>query len=671
MVLLRVSLDIRSTFSSLAISLLCLASGTVSKVLSESRASPPRAGAYPFRNTSLSWGARVDDLVGRLTDHEMILQMSHGGRSPETGPAPAIPRLGIGAYVWNTECLRGDVGALENATAFPQAIGLAASFSPGLIYRVASATGREVRGKHNDFVQRGVYASLTGASCFSPVINIVRDGRWGRVQETYGEDPYLTGLLAEHFVSGLQGKDERFIQASAGCKHFDAYAGPEKGRGGFNAKVTERDLRMTFLPAFRKCVEAGTYSVMCSYNAINGVPACANKRLLTDILRKEWKFKGYVVSDDTAVEQVKTLQKYVNTSVDAAAVCVNAGTNLELSATLRQSMFLYIDEALGEGKLSSEILRDRTRPLFYTRMRLGEFDPPDLNPYYYLDSSVVETKAHRALALEAAIKSYVLLKNGNGLLPLKDLSKFEKVVLLGPMADNTNQLFGDYAPNTSPAYKTTPLDGLRQLFSVKHETVCSDGTPCSQYKQETVKGLVPGADLLFVALGTGQAVEAEARDRPNLELPGRQKDLLLDVMRYNKDAPIVLLLYNAGPLNVSFADSNPRVSAILEGFFPAQEAGTSLAAVLTNKGGNSGPAGRLPVTWPLQASQLAPISDYSMTGRTYRYMTSDPLYPFGYGLSYTTFVYRSLSLAAETVQGHHDLNATLIVENSGDISSDE
>ncbi|XP_059161838.1 xylan 1,4-beta-xylosidase-like isoform X2 [Physella acuta] len=628
---------------------------------------------YPFQNTSLPWDERVDDLVARLTLQEIQLQLARGGTGDYGGPAPAIPRLGIGPYAWNTECLRGDVDAAGNATAFAQAIGLAATFSPTLIARVAAATGQEVRGKHNDFVRLGIFTTHTGASCFSPVINIVRDSRWGRIQETYGEDPFMSGVLAQNFVTGLQGSDSRFIQASAGCKHFNVHGGPENipvSRFSFDAKVSEVDWRMTFLPAFRACVKAGTLSLMCSYNRINGVPACANKELLTDITRGEWNFKGYVISDQGAIENIQDEHHYTNNTIDTAAAAVGAGCNLELSNNLPKPVYMSIVDAVKEGKLSESLVRDTVKPLFYTRMRLGEFDPPDNNPYAQLDSSTAESTEHQALALESAIKSLVLLKNNNNILPLKK-EKYNNVAILGPMSDNVQQQFGDYAPFTDHSFIKTPLQGIREIFpNAKYSKVCMDGTRCTSYKKDLIPLIVNNSDLIIFALGTGPDIESEGQDRADLELPGYQKDLLRDGLLYSGNSSVVMLLFNAGPLNVSAADDNNRIEAIIECFFPAQAAGEAIRNVLTNAGGNSSPAGRLPLTWPYYYDQLPPMTNYSMEGRTYRYIKFDPLYPFGYGLSYTTFNYSRFQYLP-SIHANETLLVWLTVSNVGNVDSDE
>ncbi|KAK3097560.1 hypothetical protein FSP39_010802 [Pinctada imbricata] len=624
---------------------------------------------FPFRNTSLPWETRVNDLVNRLSMEEIMVQLSRGGSGPKASPAPAIKRLGIGPYSWDTECLRGDVAA-GNATSFPQALGLAASFSTDVICNVAQATAVEVRAKFNDYVRHGKYGDHKGISCFSPVINIMRHPLWGRNQETYGEDPYLSGILAKNFVQCLQGSNPRYILASAGCKHFDVHGGPENipvSRFSFDAKVSERDWRLTFQPAFKKCVQAGTASLMCSYNRINGVPACGNKRLLTDILRKEWGFKGYVISDQEAVENIMTYHHYTNNSIDTVALCINAGMNLELSTNEIKPVFFSMLDAIKAGKLSNQSIIDAIKPLFYTRMRLGEFDPPGDNPYNFLDLSFIQSPRHRNISLEAAMKSFVLLKN-NGILPLS--GKFNHIAVIGPMADNKEQLFGSYAPDLMPSFTTSPLQGLSKLSKFVNFTSGCQDNRCTNYSSTKIKEAVEGAEVIFVCLGTGQELESEDNDRSNMELPGQQLQLLQDAVKFAGKSPVILLLFNAGPLNISWADRCNQVVAILECFLPAQETGEALWRVLTGNSSVANPAARLPFTWPLSKDQIPSMTDYSMTGRTYRYFDGDPLYSFGYGLSYTTFHYNNAWLAP-TIQAGDDLEVRVEISNTGKRDGDE
>ncbi|XP_046571820.1 probable beta-D-xylosidase 7 [Haliotis rubra] len=474
--------------------------------------SATRHAIYPpeglmSKHQSVLGRVRVEDLVGRLTVREIMYQMTKGALVRQW-PNPPIARLGMGPYSWNTECLRGDVEAGMLRFLFPQSLGLAAAW------------GNKQYGTHK------------GISCFSPVINIMRDPRWGRNEETYGEDPYLTGLYAAHFVWGLQGDHPRYVRANAGCKHFDAYAGPEDipvSRMSFNANVTERDWRTTFLPAFRTCVKAGTYNIMCSYNSINGVPACANKRLLTDILRGEWGFQGYVVSDQGAIENIIGSHHYFNNTVDTVAACVNAGCNLELTGEANV-VYLSMMDAIKQGKLTEELVRERVKKLFYTRMRLGEFDPPSMNPYSTYDLSYVETKAHRDIAVWAATRTFVLLKNDGNFLPLKQ--KFGTVGVVGTMTYEGNNTVGNYAPNTDPRFMSRTIDGLKTLGNaVQAASGCNDSL-CAIYDAAGVRKAVTGVDVLFITLGTGAIIEREGHDKADIELPAGQVQLLKDAVEY-------------------------------------------------------------------------------------------------------------------------------------------
>ncbi|XP_063810461.1 uncharacterized protein LOC135035884 isoform X2 [Pseudophryne corroboree] len=495
------------------------------------------------------------------------------------------------------------------------------------------------------------------------------------IQETYGEDPFLSGLLAAAFVKGLQGDHPRYVKANAGCKHFDVHGGPENvpvSRFSFDAKVEERDLRMTFLPQFQACIEAGTYSIMCSYNRVNGVPACANKILLTDILRSEWGFEGYVVSDEGAIENIMEQHKYTSSFLETAVASVNAGCNLELSFNLADNVFMRVKDAVTYGNITLETVKERVYPLFYTRMRLGEFDPPNMNPYSSLDLRSVESQEHRELAVEAAVKSFVLLKNLGDTLPM-DIHSISgrKVGVIGPFADDPDGLFGDYEPHPNPQYISTPRAGISKLpVQVSFAAGCNNAQ-CDTYSSEVIRALVQSVDITIVCLGTGVTVETEGKDRLNLSLPGHQATLLQDAVSSAEGRPVILLLFNAGPVDVSWAQESKGVHAILECFFPAQAAGTAIAKVLIGADG-ANPAGRLPSTWPAGMNQVPAMENYTMQGRTYRYYGSKiPLYPFGYGLSYTTFQYSDLVVTPGILHPCDTLYVSVKVKNSGFKTGDE
>ncbi|KAK7500177.1 hypothetical protein BaRGS_00008724 [Batillaria attramentaria] len=594
-------------------------------LLVSSFGSSSAATKFPFQDPTLSWAARMDDLMKRLTVEEVLEQLANPGYLP----TPEIPRLGIGPYNFATECLRGDAYAPGNATAFPQAIGLAASWSRDLMYRVAEATGVEARAKNNYFRQQGNFSLHTSTSCFSPVVNI----------ETYGEDPYLTGEIATSFVHGLQGNDSRYVRASAGCKHLAAYDGPENiplDRHSFNAQVSERDLRMTFLPAFRTCVEAGTYSIGGSYNAINGVPSAMQRYLMTDILRGEWGFTGYVFSDASAVEDVISRFNLTNNTADVAALVLNAGTNMDL--TKNTTVFSALGEALKQTKVSEALLRQRLAPLFYTRMRLGDFDPPEMNPYRSIGMEEVDSPAHKALAVEAAMKSFVLLKN-DGLLPL-NTSTFDTIGVVGPLANNSQQLLGDYAPRPPPGSIVTPLQGLQPLATTVQFAAGCQRPLCMKYSSDDVKRAVTNTQLNIFVLGTAGST------------------------------PAIVLIVSGGPVNLTYLDSNPQISAIIHCFLPAQAAGDAIRHVLLNDVPGAVPAGRSPYTWPKYFGQLQDITDYSMEGRTYRYWKGPSLYPFGYGLSYTRFSYSKLTCDPSVMVGD-DVKCSVAVQNVGSYDADE
>ncbi|KAL4233159.1 hypothetical protein ACF0H5_007844 [Mactra antiquata] len=623
---------------------------------------------FPFRNVSLSFDVRVKDLVSRLTVPEMIDQMSRGGGDGDGEPVLPIPRLNISKYTWGTECIHGD--AYGNSTSFPQSIGLAATFSPSLMKEVASAISTEVRARNNDFIKRGIYGGHAGLNCFSPVINIMRHPLWGRNQETYGEDPYLTGILAREFVSGLKGDNTRYYRTNAVCKHFDAYGGPEDlpvSRLSFNAQVPIHDLYTTYLPQFKHCVQSGALGVMCSYNSVNGIPSCVNKMLLTDILRKQWNFTGFVISDAAAVEFIILNHRYIQNIEAAAIACVKAGLNLELhGGHFARGAFDWLKQAVTKGNISKDIIVERVKPLFYTRMRLGEFDPPEMNPYTNLDLSVIQSVPHRELSILAAMQSLVLLKN-DGVLPIKKV--YKKVAVIGPFADNPAQQMGDYGPAVDLQYTSTVSSGLQSLGETVVTVPGCTSPVCADYKRDSIIHAVQDSDFVVVCLGTGVAVETENFDRRNMLLPGFQDKLLKDAMLYAYGR-VIVLLFSAGPLDIRLA-LKPAVSAILHCFFPAQSTGVAIYNILTNNHPTSNPAGRLPFTWYMSDDQVPAMTDYSMFNKTYRYYDGDPLYPFGYGLSYTRFQYSDLTLSSATIKAGQNIAASFKITNIGQVAGSE
>ncbi|MEJ2507458.1 MAG: glycoside hydrolase family 3 N-terminal domain-containing protein, partial [Ignavibacteriaceae bacterium] len=403
---------------------------------------------FPFLDTRLSIEERVNDLVGRLTLEEKISQMMNA--------APPIERLGIPAYNWWNECLHG-VARAGLATVFPQAIGLGATWDEELMLRVATTISDEARAKHHNFVKENKRFIYQGLTFWSPNINIFRDPRWGRGQETYGEDPFLTGRLAVQFIRGLQGNDPKYFKTIATVKHFAVHSGPEPERHYFDATTDERDFREIYLPQFKMGIMEGkAYSVMCAYNRYEGEACCGSRRLLIDILRNEWNFDGYVVSDCGAIGDIFRHHKIVQTPEEAAALAVISGCDLECSNT-----YEHLNEAVKENLITENEINVAVKRLFTARFKLGMFDPPEMVEYTKIPYSIVDSKEHKELALETARESIVLLKNENNLLPLK--KDVGTIAVIGPNSDEWLMLLGNY--NGIPSDPITPLRGIKEKLS--------------------------------------------------------------------------------------------------------------------------------------------------------------------------------------------------------------
>jgi beta-glucosidase len=759
-----------------------------------------------YEDSSLPIEERATDLVSRMTLEEKVSQMVFD--------APAIERLGIPEYNWWNECLHG-VGRAGLATVFPQAIGLAATWNPDLLYRIATVISDEARAKHHEATRRGIREIYTGLTFWSPSVNIFRDPRWGRGQETYGEDPYLTAQMGVTFVKGLQGDDPRYLKLVATPKHFAVHSGPESERHHFDARVDERDLRETYLPAFEACVkEAQAASIMGAYNRINGEPCCASPMLLEHILRQEWDFDGYVVSDCGAIRDIYEHHKVVKTAAEAAALAVKNGCELNCGA-----VYPALLDAVKQSLISEDIIDRAVIRLFCARFRLGMFDPPDQVPYAQIPYQVLDSPEHRQLALRAAREAIVLLKNDGNLLPLrKDL---ESIAVIGPNADSLQVLLGNY--NGTPAQAITPLEGIRRKTSpgtkiyyaqgcgvadgvpplepipplhlrpanananekgltgayydhpsfegepvqrqVDHiiDFIWKDTTPptgrwgdhfavrWTGFLVPTVSGTYrlgvngmnaytlyldgellvdyrdihhpvlktkemeleagrfyclqldyvsrgldpqvqllwspPGvdyearalevagkADVVVAVMGLSPAVEGEEMpvdvdgfaggDRTDIRLPRPQEELLKQIHALGK--PVVLVLLNGGALAVNWAAEH--LPAILEAWYPGQAGGNALADVLF---GDYNPGGRLPVTFYRSVDDLPPFENYQMEGRTYRYFRGDPLFPFGFGLSYTTFEFDNLHISQSQVRVGSQVTVSCDVTNTGDRTGDE
>ena len=622
---------------------------------------------YPFQDPRLALEERVKDLVARLSLEEKVSQMAH-----ESKP---IPRLDVPAYNWWNEGLHG-VGRAGVATVFPQAIGLAATFDPDLVGRIAEATSDEARAKHHEFARQGYRRQYQGLTFWSPNVNIFRDPRWGRGQETYGEDPFLTGRMGVAFVKGLQGRDPKYLKLVATPKHFAVHSGPEALRHQFDARVSPKDMRETYLPAFRDCVvEGAAESVMGAYNRTNGEPCSGSPTLLSKILRDEWGFKGFVVSDCGAIEDFHAHHSITKTPEESAAMAVRNGCDLECG-----HVFSRLVEACRQGLISEAEIDRAVGRLFRARFRLGMFNPPESVSYTAISYGTVDSKAHRDLARRAARASVVLLKNRDSLLPLsKDLGC---IAVVGPNADDREVLLGNY--NGLPSASVTILEGIRKAVSSKTRVLYARGSdlirgPDSPWGDKPDDGFGEAmaaaeiADVVIMVLGLNNRVEGEegsaassewSGDRLSIELPALQRQLFEAVAAKGK--PIVLVLLTGSPLAIPRENAVSR--AVLLAWYPGEEGGAAIADVLF---GDYAPSGRLPVTFVESADQLPPFTDYSMAGRTYRFIESEPLYPFGFGLSYTTFHYSGLKLEQPAVPAGEALGLSVNVQNDGARASDE
>ncbi len=625
----------------------------------------PAPPAFPFQNPDFSREARVEDLIKRLTLAEKAGQMLH--------EAPAVPRLGIPAYNWWNEGLHG-VARAGIATVFPQAIGLAAMWSERRLHEVAVAVSDEARAKHHEFARhddRGYYQGLT---YWSPNINIFRDPRWGRGHETYGECPHLTSRLGVAFCRGLQGDDPKYLKVVATPKHFAVHSGPEGLRHSFDAHASPKDLYETYLPAFHACiVEARAKSIMGAYNRTNGEPCCASETLLGEVLRGTWGFLGYVVSDCWAIKDFHESHQVTASWEESAALAVKAGCDLNCGCA-----YEHLPAAVEHGLLTEADLDRSLERLFGARFELGMFDPNDRVPYAKIPYEVNDSERHAELALVTTRESIVLLKNANALLPLS--RDIRSIAVIGPNADDLAVLVGNY--HGTPSRSVTPLAGIRAaVFShtkVWYAEGCrrtgdrAEGLGRSGILSEAVS-MAERADVVVLCLGLDAEIEGEqgdagnsdaAGDKTTLALPGLQERLLEEVVAVGK--PTVVVLIAGSALAVGWADEH--AAAILQAWYPGQAAGTALADVLF---GAYSPAGRLPITFPRSLADVPDFASYDMRGRTYRYLEREPLYPFGFGLSYTRFAYSDIALSRDSIGAGENVQVSATVENVGDRTSDE
>lgn len=587
---------------------------------------------------------KAEKLVNQMTPEEMVYQTVHS--------APPIERLGIKGYDWWNEGLHG-VARAGVATVFPQAIGMAATFDEELLEKVADAVSTEARAKYNMQQKFHDYGRYKGLTLWAPNINIFRDPRWGRGHETYGEDPYLTSRLGARYVEGLQGHDERYLKTAACAKHFVGHSGPEGLRHEFDARISQHDLEDTYLPAFETCVKkAKVETVMGAYNRINGEPCCGSKTMLQEVLRKKWGFQGHVVSDCFAVRDFHEHHHVTETPEESAAMALNNGCDLNCG-----KMFLYLAGAYEKGMISQERLKEAVINLYTTREKLGTVDETDIqhNPYNKIPYAVVDSKEMQELNRKTTEQTFVLLKNKDNILPLKP-EHFQTIGIVGPNANSRKALVGNYEGTASRYYTVT--EGIQDYLE-KHpradgkeiRVLVSEG--CHLYKEgwktnrtSEVEAICEASDVVILCMGLDATIEGEqgdagndfaSGDKMNLNLPGEQQQIVETAAASGK--PVVLLYLSGSALTVGTMEE--RMSAVMQCWYPGAQGGKAIANVLF---GEASPQGHLPVTFYRTTEELPDFTDYSMENRTYRYMKNLALYPFGYGLSYTSFEYSEVAI---------------------------
>lgn len=614
---------------------------------------------------------RVEDLLSRLTLEEKPAQMCT--------TAPAIERLKIPVMNGWNQCLHGVVWT-RPTTMFPVPIGMAATWDTALVQEVASTIGEEARAVYNYWrsmapgkVAEESRAQMTitgsgekirhnGLIYRSPVINISRDPRWGRIEEAFGEDPFLTSHMTVAFVKGMQGDDPKYLQLAATLKHFAAN-NQEQDRLSLSAQVNERMLHEYFLPHFRAgIVEGRAQSIMSVYNAINGVPGAVNKLLVTDILKGQWKFEGFVVPDSGAVRTLVTGHKLVSTMEEAAARSVLAGHDLD-----NTDFPGALPKAVAKGLLSEKDLDQSLRRILKVRFRLGEFDPPGMVPYSKISPAVIDSAPHRELALRTARESIVLLSNKNGFLPL-DKNKVKTIAVIGPHASVVTTGSRNYTGQASKF--VVPLEGIKNKVLPGTEVLYAQGCDVLEARDKEksfaeAAAAAKKSDVAILYVGINHLIEREGLDRTYIDLPPVQQELIRAV--YEANPRTVAVLMNGGPVAVKWAKEN--VPAVLDMFYAGEEGGNAIADVLF---GDYNPGGRLPYTVYESVAQVPPMTEYDITkGFTYMYLEGQPVYPFGHGLSYTTFSYTNLRISPRQIPGTGRVTVRLDVRNTGRRAGDE
>ena len=619
---------------------------------------------YPYKNQNLSIDKRVDDLLKQLTVEEKISLLGFESK--------AIKRLDIPQYNWWNESLHG-VARAGKATVFPQALGMATSFNDSLLNEVANAISTEARAKNNMAIAKDRRLQYMGLSFWSPNINIFRDPRWGRGQETYGEDPFLTGKMGTAYVKGLQGTDSKYMKAAACAKHFAVHSGPEKNRHSIDVIVDEKDLRETYLYAFKKLVDAKVETVMCAYNRVNSEPCCTGKTLLKDILRNQWKFGGQVVTDCWALQDIYESHKTLPNSVTVAAEAIKAGVNMDCSGLLQKDVI----NALNQKLITKKDIDNALAPTLRTQFKLGFYDKAEDNPYrkYGIDS--IANTYHRNLSRKMAEQSMVLLKNGEvgekktKLLPLKK-EDYKSMVVVGPNAASLDALLGNYHGITDKA--VTFVEGIAGAVDpdtrVEYDMGC-DFTDTTHFGGVWAASM---SDLTIAVIGftpvyegeEGDAFLADGKgDRKNIDLPASHI-AYIKALRKGTKSPLIAVVTGGSAVDISTIE--PYVDAIVFAWYPGEQGGTALANLLFGK---VSPSGHLPVSFYKSFSDLPDYNSYAMTGRTYRYFDKEVQYPFGFGLSYTTFGYNWIQKPENTKTTSEKIALQIKIDNVGNYDADE
>ena len=603
---------------------------------------------------------RAEELVSKMTVEEAASQLRYD--------SPAIDRLGIPEYNWWNESLHG-VARAGTATSFPQAIGLGATFDAELLGEVGEVCSTEGRAKYNEYKANGDRDIYKGLTFWSPNVNLFRDPRWGRGQETYGEDPVLISNLAVPFIEGLQG-DGEYMKAAACAKHFVVHSGPEALRHKFNATCSQKDLHETYLPAFEACVkDAKVESVMGAYNRTNGEPCCGHS-FIQDLIRDEWKFEGHFVSDCWAIRDFHENHKVTKNEQESAALALKKGCDLNCGCT-----YIHLMEAYNKGLVTEEDIRTAAVRLFTTRYILGMFDETEFDGLNYLD---VETKDSLAVAKRAADESIVLLKN-DGILPI-DTNKTKVISVIGPNADSRACLIGNYY-GTSSEY-ITALEGIRNAAGDDMRILYSEGCDISTPKPDFLsreyhrlaeaEAIMKRSDLVVLVIGLNENLEGEegdegnqykSGDKPDLKFPRTQLKLIDKVIASGK--PFITVVMAGSCMDLSLLSQ--KSSAILQAWYPGARGGQSIGDILFGK---VNPSGKLPVTFYKDTNDLPDFEDYAMKGRTYRYLETEPLYPFGYGLTYGNMDITNITYTGEEAK-NNGIKINVDVSNTGDIATSE